>query len=253
MKHLYLPATLVLLGSPVFGSMSTWPDPYGRSLTPSSTWNSSSSQGVFAGLAPRSSDTSDTPAQGDPAPAPGPVMSLSITANGLLDFVFQQLYSSFSGEEAERIRAVLAPQYAAMANHLQGAFGGAEMVSYPDPAAAPSPDPSQPSGSTGDPTAGSTGSTNAPAVAAKVSTFSAPAVAGATEPLSVTQSMAVVAATSLLAAPQPTLSGPSTNSLLLTGGAGLGGTTPLSTSVPEPSTMILVGAGLALVLSRRRR
>jgi len=257
-KHLTLVLALATLASPAFAALSTWADPYGRSITPPSTWTTSSTAGVFGGVAPRSAEEGQSESGGEseteappPTPAPGPVMSLSITASGLLDFVFQQLYASFSGEEAERIRAVLAPQYAAMALHLQEAFGGAEMVAYPEGTPAPE---------TGGEASGGDGSSpenvpapQAPNAALRSSTSPLLAAPSASEPLSVTQSMAVVAATSILVNPEPTLSGTSTNMFLLTGADSVT-LTPLDTAaVPEPSTFGLIGAGLAAVLLRRRR
>ena len=248
MKHLTLITALVLVASPAFGALSTWADPYGRTFTPSSSWNTSATQGVFAGVAPRAADAAGS----EPAPAPGPVMSLSITPAGLLDFVFQQLYASFDAATAERIRAVLAPQYTAMALQLQGAFGGAEIVGFPE-------------GTPGVPAAaGSGGGGTPPAkeapVGAKAVTFSGvvvpaspavPASSVAPEPLSVTQSMAVVAATSLLMEPGPTLGGVSSNTLLLAGDVV---TVPFDGTLdtPEPGTLGLIGAGLVVVWLRRR-
>lgn len=246
-KHLSLLTAFALMASPAFGALSSWADPWGRSMTPTSTWAASSTQGVFGGVGFRAGEK-ETMGGGETNPETAPVSSpampatsLSITAQGLLDFVLGQLYASFTGEEAARIRAVLAPQYEAMAAHLQSAFGGAETVAFPE-APAPTPD------------AGASGKGTSPEAAAKVVTVTHPAPAPlAGDVLTTTQTMAVVAATSLLVSPAPTLGGESSN-LGLLGELPVGGfsATVLDTSVPEPGTVILMAVGLVALAARRR-
>jgi hypothetical protein len=220
MKYVFLLPAMVMALPLMHGATTSWADPYGRHFTPTSTWTQSSSQGVFA-IAPRNEESATPPAETAPAQPTGPAMSLSITASGLLDFVFQQLYSSFSGEEADRIRAVLAPQYEEMAMQLQSAFGGADMVGYPDQPPPGTPPPADTTLQTGP--------------AAPVST----------------SSLAVVAATSLLINPEPVMSGASANTNLLASFV----TVPFDsgTTVPEPSTWALLVAGLGVAAWRSRR
>jgi hypothetical protein len=177
--------------------------------------------GVFMGALPQQVPEPE-PVE---APSPSPAISpLTLTEDGLLTFVFQSLYSDLSEPEKATMRAVLAPQYAALAAHLQAQFGGLAEVP-PDPAMTPSspapatdPVPDRPAGS-------------------------------------VTDSMAVVATAMMLApspagSPDPGVAVVDSSSLFL---ASAGFSALDVTAVPEPSTVLLLTAGLAGLAASRRR
>ena len=178
--------------------------------------------------------------------------SLNITGAGLLDFVFQQLYAGLSAEEADRVRAVLAPQYAALAQFLQGSFNGADQVNLPPEVFADPLPPTDPGSSTS-----AVSVTQAMAVAAATTLLNEP---GAPAWL---QGAATAPAPALLLDPASASWLPvavSTSALFSEGAAtsllsvSVSATQPLAfgTGVPEPSTLLLAAAGLVLALGRTR-
>lgn len=222
MKQLFLIPALVLTLSPLGAANIGWPDIFG-SGSPTST---PVDGGVFGGAQPKAA-----PDDTEPQPEPQPLASISISETGLLEFVLQQAYVGISSDEADKVRAVLAPQYATLAQYLQGAFTSAEPVQLPQELLA---DPAPVTNGDSMTSAGGPGVT-------------------------VTQAMAVVAVAAILNdgpagrdsyveppnAPQDEL----TLQLMLGSGGGFN----LGTSVPEPATWLLAAAGLTLASVRRFR
>lgn len=234
MKTLFLIPALVVSLAPLGASNLGWPDIFG----PNNSFNTPPSGGVFGGAQPK-----DAPAPTDPDPAPAtpaPLPSLSMTGSGLLEFVFQQAYAGVESGEAERIRAVLAPQYAILAQYLQGAFNGATQVEMPpDVLGTPTPDPAA---TTPDPGVSVTQAMAVVAVTALLNDMPSPGAITAAAP----------AGTSTPDVTDPVAAATSSSFpiLLLVDTQGFN----LDSNVPEPSTaLLLASAGLAMAWASKRR
>jgi len=183
---------------------------------------------LFPGAMPPQMQPAE-PAPNDPEPTAPAVSPLTLTEDGLLSFIFQNVLVGLDESESASLRAVLAPQYAAFAAYLQSRFAGATEIA-PDagngtPAADPVPEPGP-----------------------------------QTSDSSITMSMATVAASALLADPSPSAALP----MLAGGGPTLatssfsllpGGVTTFdTTAVPETSSLLLAAGALAAAwLTRRPR